>query len=132
MATPCSVIANTLRACFRVEQITIRDMSRTSGRVIGDAGNDHDDERGEHGAVLAAAEADQPGAGVLQVQAAKGVFDFTVLAGTHWREHRSQLERFKHGFCPFGADLRTGRKEEDQIEDNGLRGHETTDCTTSG
>ena len=51
--------------------------------IFGNAGDDLDDERGEHSAVLAAAEADQPGARVFQIQVAEGVFNVGVTAGTH-------------------------------------------------
>src|SRR5208283_3283813 len=56
------------------------DGDRLLALVIGDAGDDFDDERGQHRAVLAAAEADQLGAGVVQIQVAEGVFDVAVAA----------------------------------------------------
>ena len=59
-------------------------------------------ERGEHGAVFAAAEADQPGAGVLHVQVAEGIFDVAVTPCTHWREHRPGSGRFKRYFAGSG------------------------------
>ena len=86
------------------------DGDRLLALVLGDAGNDLDDERGEHGTVLAAAEADQPGEGILQIQVAEGVFNVTVAAGTHWREHRPRSGHFKSHFSycvqQFGADDR--------------------------
>ena len=40
-------------------------------------------ERRQHGAVFAAAEADEPGAGVVQVKLAEGAFDVLVTGGVH-------------------------------------------------
>jgi hypothetical protein len=51
--------------------------------------------RVEHGAILAAAEANHPGARVLQVKLAQGIFDVAVTTYTHWREHRPRSGQFK-------------------------------------
>lgn len=75
--------------------IAAEDGDRLFALVIRDAGDDLNEERGEHGAVLAAAGADQPGPRVFQIQEAEGVFNVTVTVGTHWREHRPDLGRVK-------------------------------------
>ena len=48
-----------------------------------DAGDDFNDEGGEHSAVFAAAEADKPGARVVQVELAEIALDLVVAGGVH-------------------------------------------------
>jgi len=52
------------------------------------------DPRSKHSAILAAAEADQPGAGVVQVKLAERALDVAVAACTHWREHKPHAGHF--------------------------------------
>ena len=51
--------------------------------VVRDAGDDFNDEGRQHGAVFAAAEADEPGAGVVQVELAERTLDVLVTGGVH-------------------------------------------------
>ena len=82
----------------RWTQNKVCDKFLTFGRVIGDSGHDLDKERGEQGAVLAAAEADQPGAGVVQIKAAEGTLDVAVTAAAHWGEHSADSAQVKRQF----------------------------------
>jgi hypothetical protein len=64
-----------------------------------------ENERRDHGAVLAAAEADEPRARVVKVKLAQGISDFLVRRGCHWRESSGASGGCKGGNCARRVDV---------------------------